>query len=282
MNGWYHQTGGGRGGGGGGGTRLLFFLLPLFLAPATPPRLRQLRSLCKFQFRIPEFRSTCSCALLILWQYIHLFKQKVVPSSTSYLVFSQNRRYSNLEFNYCNNIDLCRSIGGHVESQRNKKLWLCMESLALNSRLGEAYRTKTKVFNSWPSSDRGCVTSDVRSAHALSIWPSVDTAAKWVRMLRWFVIQSWIDYECSTSIAKFTPVTTIFFLLNKICDGASSKEPFLKAATLAILNWAYPREMRTSNWNFKKAAILPSKIAHAWRACAVILPLCPLGLASVT
>ena len=95
-------------------------------------------------------------------------------------------------------------------------------------------------------------------------------------MLRGFVIQSWIDYECSTSIAKFTPVTKIFFLLNKICDGASSKEPFLKAATLAILIWAYLREMRTSNWNFKKAAILPSKIAHAWRACALIWPLCAL------
>ena len=39
------------------------------------------------------------------------------------------------------------------------------------------------------------------------------------------------DYECSTSIAKFTPVTTIFFSLNKICDGGSSKEPFLKMAT---------------------------------------------------
>ena len=38
-----------------------------------------------------------------------------------------------------------------------------------------------------------------------------------------------------TSIATFTPVTTIFFLLNKICDGGSSKEPFLKAATLSIL-----------------------------------------------
>ena len=102
---------------------------------------------------------------------------------------------------------------------------------------------------------------------------TLHTAAKWVRMLRVFVIQSWIDYECSTSIAKFTPVTKIFFLLNKICDGASSKEPFLKAATLAILIWAYPREMRTSNWNFKKAAFLPSKIAHAWRACALIWPL---------
>ena len=81
-------------------------------------------------------------------------------------------------------------------------------------------------------------------------------------MLRRFVIQARIDYECSTSIAKFTPATTTFFLLNKICDEESSKEPFLKAATLSILIWAYPREMRTSNGNFKNAAILPSKIAH--------------------
>ena len=40
---------------------------------------------------------------------------------------------------------------------------------------------------------------------------TADTAAKWVRMLRRFVIRAWIDYECSTSIAKFTTVTTIFF-----------------------------------------------------------------------
>ena len=82
-------------------------------------------------------------------------------------------------------------------------------------------------------------------------------------MLRRFVIRVRIDYERSSLIAKFPPVATIFFLLNKICDGGSSKEPFLKAATLSILIWAYPREMRTSNGNFKKAAILASKIAHA-------------------
>ena len=101
-----------------------------------------------------------------------------------------------------------------------------------------------------------------------------DTAAKWVRMLRRFVIRAWIDYECSTSIAKFTPVTTIFFLLNKICDGGSSKEPFLKAATLSILIWAYPRETKTNNGNLKNAAVLPSKVAYRWRACVLILPLC--------
>ena len=53
------------------------------------------------------------------------------------------------------------------------------------------------------------------------------------------------------------------FLLNKICDGGSSKEPFLKVTTLSFLIWAYPSEIRTSNGNFKIAAILPSKIAHA-------------------
>ena len=38
------------------------------------------------------------------------------------------------------------SLGGHVESQDNKKLCFCTVSLALNSRLGEAYRAKTKLF----------------------------------------------------------------------------------------------------------------------------------------
>ena len=55
----------------------------------------------------------------------------------------------------------------------------------------------------------------------------------------------------------------IFFLLNKICDGGSSKESFLKATTLSILIWTCPREMRTSNGNFTNAAVLPSEIAHA-------------------
>ena len=80
-------------------------------------------------------------------------------------------------------------------------------------------------------------------------------------MLRRFVIRARIDYECSTSIAKFTPVT-IFFLLNKICDGGSSNQPFLKAANLSILIWAYRRETKTNNGNFKNAAILPSKVAY--------------------
>ena len=38
------------------------------------------------------------------------------------------------------------SLGGHVESQENKKLCFCTASLALNSRLSEATRAKTKIF----------------------------------------------------------------------------------------------------------------------------------------
>ena len=116
-----------------------------------------------------------------------------------------------------------------------------------------------------------------KTAHALPVPDSRNTAAKWVRMLHRFVIRAWIDYECSTSIAKFTPVTAIFLLLNKICDGGSSKEPFLKAVTLSILILAYPCETKTNNGNFKNAAILPSKVAYRWRACALILPLCWLS-----
>ena len=66
-----------------------------------------------------------------------------------------------------------------------------------------------------------------------------------MHLLRRFVIRAKIDYECSTSIAKFTPVTKIFFLLNKICNGGSSKEPFPQAASVSILIWAYPHETKT-------------------------------------
>ena len=38
------------------------------------------------------------------------------------------------------------SLGGHVESQENKKLYFCTASLALNSRLAEACPRKTKLF----------------------------------------------------------------------------------------------------------------------------------------
>ena len=120
------------------------------------------------------------------------------------------------------------------------------------------------------------VTPSLLDEMSKTVPVSVDTAAKWVHMLRRLVIRAWIDYECSTSIAKFTPVTTIFFLFNKICDGGSSKGPFLKAATLSILIWAYLPETKTKNGNFKNAGILPSKVTYRWRAFALILPLCRL------
>ena len=39
------------------------------------------------------------------------------------------------------------SLGGHVESQENKKLCFCTVSLALNSRVAEVSRAKTKLFS---------------------------------------------------------------------------------------------------------------------------------------
>ena len=66
------------------------------------------------------------------------------------------------------------------------------------------------------------------------------------------------------------------FLSNKICDGGSSKKPFLKATTLSILPWAYPREMRTSKWNFKMPPFCQVRLltrdehAHSCRAGTVI------------
>ena len=88
----------------------------------------------------------------------------------------------------------------------------------------------------------------------------------------------WFERESITNAPFQSPNSHLlpqyFFVLNKICDGGSSKEPFLKAATLSILIWAYPRETKTNNGNFKNATILPPKIAHAWQACALILPLC--------
>ena len=54
------------------------------------------------------------------------------------------------------------SHGGHVESQENKKLCFCTASLALNSRLAEACRAKTKLFfsrdSTWPPSDKGLLS----------------------------------------------------------------------------------------------------------------------------
>ena len=79
------------------------------------------------------------------------------------------------------------------------------------------------------------------SAHALQI---CDSSENRLRMLH-FNRQIHTYYH------------NIFFLLNKICDGGSSKELFLKAATLSILIWTYPHETKTNNGNFKNAAISP-------------------------
>lgn len=46
-----------------------------------------------------------------------------------------------------------------------------------------------------------------------------------------------------------------FFLLSEICDRRGLTKTFLKMATLSVLIWAYPHEMKTSNENFKNAAI---------------------------
>ena len=64
----------------------------------------------------------------------------------------------------------------------------------------------------------------------------------------------------------------MFFLLNKICDGGSSKEPFLKAATLSILIRAYPRETKTNNGILKMPPFC--RVRFSYPACALILPLC--------
>ena len=57
-------------------------------------------------------------------------------------------------------------------------------------------------------------------------------------------------FTCSTSVTKFTPVTTIVFLLSEICAVCDSKETLLKTATLIVLVWAYPCEMKISYFSF--------------------------------
>ena len=64
-------------------------------------------------------------------------------------------------------------------------------------------------------------------------------------------------YRCTTAVAKFAAVTAIFLLLSEIREGGGLKETFLKTATLSVLVWAYPREMKPNNENFKIAAVLP-------------------------
>ena len=93
-------------------------------------------------------------------------------------------------------------------------------------------------------------------------------------------IRARIDYECSTSMAKFTPVTTKNFLVDKICDRGSSKEPFLKAATLSILIWAYPREMKKTMGilempPFRRVRLLTrDEHAHSFCRCVCLSMLC--------
>ena len=65
-----------------------------------------------------------------------------------------------------------------------------------------------------------------------------------------------------------------FFLLNKICDGVSSKAPFLKAATLSIVISAYPRVTKTNNGNFKlrpfRRVRLLTRDEHAHSFCRCV------------
>ena len=73
------------------------------------------------------------------------------------------------------------------------------------------------------------------------------------------------EHACDSSVNRLRMLhinRQIHTCYHKICDGGSSKEPFLKAATLSILIWDYPRETKTNNGNFKNAAILPSKVAY--------------------
>ena len=150
----------------------------------------------------------------------------------------------------------------YVKDQRHNRLKVRARRFQLMEKYYSAWKEKVETRAEEKMEETGKEVNSATSGH------SGKMSAHAPQICR-------IDYERSTSIAKFTPVTTIFFLLNKICDGGSSKETFLKAATLSILIWAYPRETKTNNRNFKNAAILPSKVAYRWRACALILPLCP-------
>ena len=61
-------------------------------------------------------------------------------------------------------------------------------------------------------------------------------------------------------IAMLRPLhfdTKIHKLLEKICCRVGSKETFLKVGTSSVQARAYPREIKTSNMNFKNAAISP-------------------------
>ena len=68
-----------------------------------------------------------------------------------------------------------------------------------------------------------------------------------------------------------------FFLLNEKCDGGSSKEPFLRAATLSILIWAYPLETKQTMGILKMPPFLRVKLITRDEHAHSILPLCYLS-----
>ena len=61
-------------------------------------------------------------------------------------------------------------------------------------------------------------------------------------------------FNFSTSVTNTCCHNTI--LMSEICAARISTETFLKTATLFVLVWVYPCEMKTSDENFKNPAIL--------------------------
>ena len=104
--------------------------------------------------------------------------------------------------------------------------------------------------------------------------PKMNIAAKWVRMLRSFVIRARIDYGCSTSIAKFTPVTTIYFFgwIRYVMEEVRRNLSWKRQHYLFWFGLIPAKQKRTME--ILKMPPFRRKIAHAWRACALILPLC--------
>ena len=95
---------------------------------------------------------------ILLFAPLQTEEQQVFNTYVFYLMVTKAAIFSKLSDIYfyrkmsCNILkghfreDRPFSLGGHVKSQENKKLCFCMASLTLNSRLGEASRTKTKLF----------------------------------------------------------------------------------------------------------------------------------------
>ena len=96
------------------------------------------------------------------------------------------------------------------------------------------------------------------SAHAPQICDSSDSSENRSRMLH-FNRQIHTCYH------------NTFLLLNKICDGGSSKEPFLKAATLSILSWAYPAKRKQTMAILKMPPFRRVRLhAHSFCRCVPI------------